>query len=117
MKYFLTNFLALRIFQKNLGKIQTWCNPDSEFHRYLEQHKNILTEQIEQLRVIWKQSDDIEEGKESAVVTPVPVQKFHSTPFRPHTKAINWDLTAFDASGACSEAEKSKYSKFLFYQM
>lgn len=113
---FLKSHLPNRsLFQENLAEIQQTCSPDSAFHKYLEQHKNILTAQIAHLQEIYKSSGD----STSASPPAQHQQKFHSTPFRrDHLKSINWDLTAsLDASTltvaneAGSVAEVSKQSK------
>lgn len=83
-----------RLFQQNLEQIQKTCRPDSDFHNYLEQHKNILTSQISQLQEIWKSSE-----REKFSPPQQQQQKFHSTPFRrDHMTTINWDLPSLDAS-------------------
>lgn len=133
---FQLKILVFRVFQENLEQIQQTCSPDSEFYKYLEQHKNILTAQIEHLREIWKNtSSDVSLSEATLIASlsspAMPVsaaQKFHSTPFRPNgLKTINWDLTALEdeeqsivtmGNGAQaatgSIVGESKYSKRLF---
>uniref|UniRef100_A0A1B0CB43 ZZ-type domain-containing protein n=2 Tax=Lutzomyia longipalpis TaxID=7200 RepID=A0A1B0CB43_LUTLO len=69
------------LFQAKLSDIQTTCDPKSDFYSYLESHKNIITEQIEQLRGIWKQS----------LINQKP--HYSSTPHRPSLMDVNWRKT------------------------
>ncbi|XP_059617073.1 dystrophin-1 [Phlebotomus argentipes] len=69
------------VFQSKLSEIQTTCDPKSDFYTYLECHKNIITEQIEQLRGIWKQS----------LINQKP--HYSSTPHRPPLMSVNWQKT------------------------
>ncbi|XP_055713853.1 dystrobrevin beta [Phlebotomus papatasi] len=66
------------LFQSKLSEIQTTCDPKSDFYTYLESHKNIITEQIDQLRSIWKQS----------LINQRP--HYSSTPHRPALMDVNW---------------------------
>ncbi|GAB0091892.1 uncharacterized protein DMENIID0001_067980 [Sergentomyia squamirostris] len=66
------------VFQNKLTEIQTTCDPSSDFYLYLESHKNIITEQIDQLKSIWKQS----------LINQKP--HYSSTPHRPALMNVNW---------------------------
>lgn len=103
-------FLRSRLFQSNLERIQKTNATDTKLSAYLERHKNILSEQIEQLRSLYGRNTLNNASPLPAAVGPT--QKFHSTPFRPNLTKIHWDLNSLGPNNSHTEVVESRMSKY-----